>query len=452
MKQDYDVIVIGGGILGCFALRNLMRYNVSALMIERREDICSEITRSNLAVVYNGCDTKLGSIKNELCVRGNKNFGDVCAELGVEFSRCGSLMVCYGENGKDAITKKYEKGISCGIPGLKLISGDEARALEPGLSDDVIMALYSPSTGTVTPWELGIAAAENAVNNGADIICGEEVIGMDKTESGYTVHTNKSTYFARGIVNCSGINADKIHKFVSDAYIKIHTTGSELMVFTAEPPKHVIFSEQEDENNVTIVPTVHGEVLVGSTTSPYGRGYYASREGMFELESMIKRVMPSFPLETKIRSFGAVRPEPYKAEDKKNNDLSILDEGTLISFAGIKTPGLTCSSELGILAADNMAAALGAQKNPDFDPIRKPKRKVSEMPPEEWQELAKEHPEYANVVCLCKTVTEGEIIDSIKSGASTLSGVKHRTNACMGKCQGARCSCKIEALLSEVQK
>ena len=190
--KSVDVAVIGGGILGCFAARNLMRWNLSVVLIEKELDICTGITRANSAIVYAGYDNKTGSRKAELTVRGNASFDDLCRELEVPFSRCGSLLVTYDKESLAQLRRKGEQGIRNGVSGLELLTGGEAEAMEPMLAPGVAGALYAPTTGTVNPWQLGIAAFENAAANGMEPMLGTTVVGIRKTKFGYLVETDRS--------------------------------------------------------------------------------------------------------------------------------------------------------------------------------------------------------------------------------------------------------------------
>ena len=200
--KSVDVAVIGGGILGCFAARNLMRWNLSVVLIEKELDICTGITRANSAIVYAGYDNKTGSLKAELTVRGNASFDDLCRELEVPFSRCGSLLVTYDKESLAQLRRKWEQGISNGVPGLELLTGGEAEAMEPMLAPGVAGALYAPTTGTVNPWQLGIAAFENAAANGMEPMLGTTVMGIRKTKFGYLVETDRSELRCRAHQLC----------------------------------------------------------------------------------------------------------------------------------------------------------------------------------------------------------------------------------------------------------
>jgi glycerol-3-phosphate dehydrogenase len=182
--NEYDVIVIGGGLLGCFAARNLTRYNIKIALLEKREDLCTGISRANTAIVYSGCDTKPGTLKTSMCVRAAQGFAELCKELGVRYSPCGSIMVCFGERGAGVLRKKLRDGIENGVRGIRLLTRDEVLELEPNIAENVHSGLFVPDTGTVMPWELCIAAAENAVQNGAEIILNTEVLGIRNSEFG----------------------------------------------------------------------------------------------------------------------------------------------------------------------------------------------------------------------------------------------------------------------------
>ena len=211
MKR-YDAVVIGAGILGCFLARNLRRWNISTLLLDKENDVCRGITRANSAICYAGYDNKPGSRKAEMTVRGNANMAALCEELDVPFSRCGSLLVTYDPSAVSKLERKFQNGIQNGVPGLKLLSGAEAEAMEPMLKTGVTAALYAPSTGTVNPWQLGIAAFENAVSNGAEVQLNTEVLGIRKDEEGFVLETTGGTFHGRTVFNCAGLSADKVQE------------------------------------------------------------------------------------------------------------------------------------------------------------------------------------------------------------------------------------------------
>lgn len=433
--EHFDTIVIGGGVLGCFAARNLSRWNLTVLLIEAAEDVCTGITRANSAIVYAGYDMKPGTRKAEMTVRANASFDALCRELEVPFARRGSLMVCFGPTGEASLAKKLEQGRRNGVPGLKLLSGKEARDMEPMLSGKVTAALYAPSTGTVSPWELGIAAYENALQNGCTAKLNTRVTGIQKTQDGYCVETDKGSFSCRSVINCAGLQACHIQNYIYPGDTAIRTDAADYLVLDPliRTPKHIIFEETETGKGITAVPCVEGNLLLESPARASEIPYATTREGMAFTGKAASELLPALDTGAVIRSFGAVRPNPHRHDGSSIHDFCIEEPlPGFISFIGIKTPGLTCANELGQYAAEAVAKALSAVPNPDFDPHR-----------------AAITAEDDEIVCQCRNITKGQILEAIRRGAATVDGVKRRVGTGMGKCQGSRCAWEIEKLLEE---
>lgn len=432
----YDAVVIGGGILGCFAARNLRRWNISVLLLEKEDDVCKGITRANSAICYAGYDNKPGSLKAELTVRGNSNMEQLCRELDVPFSRCGSLLVTYDASSVEKMERKYQNGIENGVPDMKLLSGREAEEMEPMLRPGVVAALYAPSTGTVNPWQLGIAAYENALQNGAEARLGSEVLEILQTDCGYLVKTESESYRCQTVLNCAGLFADKVQEMVFAPSVRLHLDAAEYLVFdTRTPaPSCVIFHQaQSCGKGITAIPCVEGNLLISGVRKPLGTPFATTREGLLELHKDAKELMPNLDLSKIIRSFGAVRPNPYRDNGESIHDYSIENpEPGFYSLIGIKTPGLTCANELGLYLASQVAAYLRADRNPAFDPRR---QGIHE----------KDH----EIVCQCEGITKAEILEAIRRGAATVDAVKRRVGSGMGRCQGSRCSWEIEKILED---
>jgi glycerol-3-phosphate dehydrogenase len=434
--NQFDAIVIGGGILGCFAARNLRRWNITVLLLEREADVCTGITRANSAIVYAGYDNKPGSLKAELTVRGNANMGTLCEELEVPFSRCGSLLVTYDEGSIPRLEKKLRNAAKNGVPGVRMLSGEETEAMEPRLAKGVKAALYAPSTGTVNPWQLGIAAFENAVSNGADFRLNTEVLGIRRDEYGYAVETAGDTYFCKMVFNCAGLTADKVQEMAFPPSVRLELDGAEYLVLDkrAEKPSRIIFLQAEScGKGITAIPCVEGNLLVSGVRKPLSGPFATTAEGLEELHGATKELLPDVDSSLVIRSFGAVRPNPYVENGESLNDFCIENPAPgFYSLIGIKTPGLTASNELGLHLAAKAAAYLGAAENPRFDPTRKAIPRTG-----------------GEIICQCEGITRSEILEAIRRGATTVKGVKYRLGAGMGRCQGSRCSYEIQKMLEE---
>ena len=435
--RKFDAVVIGGGVLGCMTARNLRRWNISTLLLEKEDDICKGITRANSAIIYAGYDNKPGSLKAELTVRGNAGMDTLCRELDVPFSRCGSLLVTYDSAAVPRLKRKLENGIQNGVSGLRLLTGSEAETMEPQLAKGVAAALYAPTTGTVNPWRLGIAAWENAAQNGAELLCDTEVTGIEKVRDKFVLETNGGEFVCRMVVNCAGLCADKVQELAFSPSVRLDLDGAEYLVFDtrAKKPERVIFLQSEScGKGITAIPCTEGNLLISGVRKPMDLPFGTTAEGLGELHSATKELLLEMETDKIIRSFGAVRPNPYKENGENIPDFCIENPAPgFYSLIGIKTPGLTCANGLGMLLAEKAAAYLQAEENETFNPIRKAIPKIGGQ----------------EIVCQCEGICKEEILEAIRRGARTVEGVKRRLGSGMGRCQGSRCGYAIERILEE---
>ena len=434
--KHYGAIVIGGGILGCMTARNLRRYNISVLLLEKEDDVCRGITRANSAIVYAGYDNQPGSRKAALTVRGNANMEKLCEELEVPFSRCGSLLVTYEAASIPRLRRKLEQGRQNGVPGLRLLTGPEAEAMEPMLKKGVAAALYAPTTGTVNPWLLGVAAWENALQNGAAAMLNTEVVGIGREADGYVITTDRGEFGAKAVFNCAGLSADKVQELAFPPSVRLKKDSAEYLVFDSavKKPERVIFLQAAScGKGITAIPCVEGNLLISGVRKPLERPFATTREGLEELRRDTKALLPQTDGSGIIRSFGAVRPNPYRSGGGDIHDFTVENPGPgFYSLIGIKTPGLTASNELGILLAEEAARYLKAEPNPAFDP-RRPAIRADD----------------GEILCYCGRVTRGAVLQAIARGAATVEAVKRRLGTGMGPCQGSRCGWRIAKILKE---
>ena len=459
-----DAAVIGAGILGGFAARALTQLDISVTVIEAREDVCTGVTRANTGIIYSGCDNAPGSVKAGMCVRANAGFDRLCRDLDVRFDRCGSVMAAFGPKAEAVLAKKLRRGMENGVPGMRILEAEELFETEPNLSREAVRGLYVPGTGTVDPWELGIAACENAAANGAEFRLNERLERMERDSGGFLLHTDRQTIRARAVINCAGLASAAVREMLCVPAVRIFPSGADYIVLDDTLRgyiRHVIFHEPEDGGKgLTLVPTVDGNILVGPTErdrslAPDGA---TAAEGLRELERLCALVCPGLPLTERIRSFSALRPDPRTVReeagswiptDRSLNDFTVYNEDGLISLLGIKTPGLTCAAELGRLCAELAGKALGSPgPNPDFDPCRRRIPRVHDMDETQRAAQIESDGDYGQIVCQCRDISLGEIREAIRRGAVTLDGVKRRAGTGMGRCQGGRCMSRILSLLS----
>ena len=448
MVETCDVIIIGAGILGCFAARALSMYDLKTIVLEKREDVCTMISKANTGIVYAGYDMHPGSLKAEMTIRSNAGFEQLCKELGVTYLKTGSIMVAYGPDGDQSLIRKMEQGKKSGVPGLHLITGKEAEQIEPNLRKGISSALYSETTGAVNPWDLGIAAYENAKANGVMFHFLESVMDIDCQNKRVSIKTQSNEYTAKVVINCAGSNTDSIREMAFAPSVRIRNTSADYLVYakgSASQISHVIFYEPEGkEKGLSIVPTEEGNLIIGATeSSKMDCADYATRaEDLSALLSFSSTILPSLEQDQLLNEFASVRPNPYLLQNPevKLNDFNILEDWPMISLVAIKTPGITCAAELGKYVSEKVIHHIGqVQTNPYYDPIRKP----IEHP--DMEHYKKEQD--GEILCHCNLVTEKMIREAIKRGATTLNGIRRRTRAGMGCCQGADCEEKILKIL-----
>ena len=464
--ERVDVVVIGAGLLGCFTARNLARYEMDILVLEKESDVSRGISKANTVIIYTGYDNRPGTRKSKLCIQANEAFDTLVGQLGVPFSRPGSLMIGFGPCADRVIRRKYTDGVSAGVKGLRLIDGNEAKKLEPGLADGITSALYSNSTGTVNPWELCIGAYENAKENGVQFRFGNEVRSVRHENGRFLVETDHDLFSAGAVVNAAGLNSDRVRELIKRPLLRLYPTAADYIVLdTSEGGKlnHIIFHEGEEGKGLTLVPTVDGNILVGPTNRDPEQeelshsGYSVSADGLAQLRSLCKTIAPSLDPEKQIRTFGSLRPNPYRVreesgrivrENERIRDFCFLEEDGFFSLIGIKTPGLTFSNELGRLTADKAAAFTGRTTlRRDFDPHRRPIVRTRDLTARERADMILQDQGYGEIICGCMEVSRSEIVQAAERGAHDFEAVRRRTGAGMGRCQGSRCRKKIWDIL-----
>ena len=449
----YDVIIIGAGVAGSAAARELSRYKVNACVLEKEEDVCCGTSKANSAIVHAGFDAATGSLMAKLNVEGNLMMPELAKELDFEFDPCGSFVVCLDEEQIPDLQKLYDRGIANGVKGMEIIT-DKARIkeMEPNLSDETVAVLYAPSAGIVCPFNLNIALAENAYTNGVDFKFNTEVTNIRKIDGGWALDTNNGTYETKYVVNAAGVYADVFHNMVSDDKIHITPRRGDYCLLDKSAGKHVshtIFAlPGKYGKGVPVSPTVHGNLIVGPTAIDIEdkEGTATTKAGIDELIAKAGMNVKDLPMRSVITSFAGLRAH----EDHHEFIIKELEEAPgFVDCAGIESPGLTSSPAIGKMVAGILKDSMGLEENPDFNGTRKGVLRPSTLSKEERAALIKENPAYGTIICRCEMITEGEILDAIRRplGARSLDGVKRRTRAGMGRCQSGFCSPRTMEIL-----
>lgn len=454
----YDVIIIGGGVSGAASARELSRYKIKACVLEKEEDVCCGTSKANSAIVHAGYDAVPGSLMAKLNVKGNEMMEQLSKDLDFPFRRIGSLVICLNETDMPKLQELYEKGLKNGVRDLKIISGEEAKAMEPNLDDQVCAALYAPTAGIVCPFELNIALAENACENGVEFRLGTEVENIVKIDGGYELLTNQGNFQTRYVVNAAGVYADRFHNMVSRKKIHITPRKGEYCLIDKTAGQHVsrtIFSlPTKYGKGVLVTPTVHGNLLLGPTANDIENkeGTNTTREGLDEVITKAGQSVKDLPMRQVITSFAGLRAH----EDGSEFIIGEVEDAKgFIDCAGIESPGLTSCPAIGEMVADILKEKMRLEKKEHFIETRQGILDPNTLSTEEHAELIRKEPAYGNVICRCEMITEGEILDAIHRplGAKSLDGVKRRTRAGMGRCQSGFCSPRtMEILARELGK
>ena len=450
----YDVAIIGGGVTGSAIARELSKFEVNAVVIEREQDLCCGTTKANSAIIHGGYDAKPGSLKAKLNVEGNKMFDELSKDLDFPFKRNGSLVVRTKDQDKEGLQKLYDQGIANGVEGLRIIERDELIKMEPNLADDVVDALYVPTGGIVCPFNLNYALAENAADNGVEFKLSTKVEKVAKTGDHYTITTNAGDIEAKTVVNAAGVYADEINNMVSSKKLHIVARRGQYELLDKSAGNHVshtIFQlPSKMGKGVLVTPTVHGNLLVGPTAEDIDNkeGVNTTAEGLGGLAATSALSVKNVPMRQVITSFAGLRAH----EDGGDFILGEAEDAEgFFNAAGIESPGLSSAPAIGVMIAKEVAEKLSLSENKNFNGKRKGILNPATLSLEERNELIKKNPAYGQIICRCESISKGEMLDAINRtlGARDLDGVKRRTRGGMGRCQGGFCSPRVMELLEQ---
>ncbi len=448
----YDVAVIGCGIIGAAAAYELSHFKLNIVVLEAENDVADGTTKANSAIIHAGYDPKPNTEMARLNVEGSALAKDICKRLDVPYMQCGSLVLAFSDEDMLHIKKLYENGTANGVPDMRIISGDEVRKMEPYLSQEVVGALHAPSAAIVNPWDYALAMAETAAVNGVDIKLRSKVVAIKKLDNLFEIHTPSGVYTAKAIVNAAGVHAGEVHEMVAQPSFKMHPSSGEYYLMDKSEgglAGSVIFQcPTKEGKGVLVAPTVHGNLIVGPDAVPCeADDVKTTAEGLDYVARVGKKSLPALDVRACIRNFAGVR-----ANTDRDDFIIEAAEGVhgFIDAAGIKSPGLSAAPAIakkicGLLCEAGIEMLI----KDSYKDERKIKR-FKQLSPDKKQALIRENPAYGRVICRCETITEGEILDAIRSPITPCSvdGIKRRCNAGMGRCQGGFCGPRVVDILA----
>jgi len=449
----YDVAIIGAGVVGGMVARKLAAYRLRVCLLEKNNDVAMGATRANSAIVHAGFDAKEGSLKAKFNVQGSEMMESVARELGVKYQKNGSLVVGYHEEDVPVLEELLHRGQTNGVRDLRLIDRAELRSLEPHIKETAICALYAPTGGIVCPYELTLAAIGNAMDNGVELKRNFCVQSIERIENGFKISAGTEAIEARYIINAAGLFSDRIAAMVGDQSFNVHPRRGEYILLDKECGnlvKHTIFTTPSKMGKgILVTPTVDGNLLTGPTSVDMEdkENTATTQDGLAQVKMQAGDMVAGIPFQKQITSFCGLRAVGSTGDFIINSPVP-----GFINLAGIESPGLTASPAIAEYAAELLREqGLVMEEKSDFNPIRKPMHAFREATIDEKNAMIKQNRSYGKIVCRCEGVTEGEILDAIKANPRPmdLDGVKRRTRAQMGRCQGGFCGPNIVELLAQ---
>lgn len=449
----YDVAIIGAGVVGGMIARELSFYNIKVCLLEKENDVATGATKANSAIVHAGFDAKEGSLKAKLNVRGSKMMPEIAKALGVKYINNGSLVVGFNEEDEKTLEGLLNRGNANEVEGLRILNRNEILEIEPNIGKDVTCALYAPTGAIICPYDLAVSAIGNAMDNGAELKCNFEVTDIEGKGDFYTLKSENEKVDARFVVNCAGVYSDKVARLAGDDTFDVHPRRGEYVLLDKDCGKlisHTVFvTPSKMGKGILVSPTVDGNLLLGPTAVDGEDKTDKSicPDFFSSIYSVAERSVCGIPKNKTITSFCGLRSVGSTGDFIINTPME-----RFVNAAGIESPGLSASPAIAEYVRELLAeSGLALEKKENPITTRRSMHAFRDATREEKNLMIKQNPAYGRIVCRCEGVTEGEILDAIRINpkATDLDGVKRRTRAQMGRCQGGFCSPYIIELLSK---
>lgn len=459
MKDLYDVLIVGGGVVGSAVARELFRYQLKIGVLEKNLDVCYETSGRNSAVVHGGFAYDTGSLKARLCVEGNRMMGDLAEELDFPFLRCGKVLVGNTPEDMETLKRTISQGEANGASGLRLIGKEELHRLVPAVVGE--FAMLSEKSGILDPFQYTIALAENAHANGVDYYFDHEVTAIRRLENGgYCLSTPHGEYESRWVVNAAGLGCKTISDMLGITGYRVIGSKGDYIILDKRVgpllPMPVYPVPSNTYMGIHVTNTIDGNVIVGpnaETVSDFGY-YGVPQKNIDYLRDSASALWPHIERGNYIRNYSGILPK-WVDENGVIQDFKIEIQDDIaphvVNLVGIESPGLTAAVPIARYAIGLMKEREELKENPDFNPRRKGIVRFAGLSREEQERLIRENPDYGEIVCRCEKVTRAEILQAIHNplGVDTMAGIKYRTRAMMGRCQGGYCQMRVEQMLEE---
>ena len=451
--MQYDVVVIGAGVVGALISLELSKKDIRVAILDKCNDVAMGTTKANSAIVHGGFDAANGTLKAKLNVRGTALMPQLCADLAVPYRNNGSLVLAFSEEEMEHVHTLYERGQKNGVPRLSVIDKAAVKAMEPHVSDEVVGALLSETAGIVCPYELTIAATEVAVTNGVEFLRNCAVESIQANNDGFVLSTTCGEIEASYVINAAGVHADDVARMIGDDSITIIARKGEYYLLDKSYgyiADHTLFQcPTKMGKGVLVTPTVDGNLLIGPSALDVEDkdDVDTTAEGLSFILEKAKKTVPELNTRGAITSFAGMRAHPLTDDfiigfSEKND--------RFLNVAGIESPGLSAAPAIAEMVRDLLTEKAALSEKVQYKTKRTPPVRFRHMSKAEREALIAKNKAYGRVICRCETITEGEILDAIHApaGARDVDGVKRRTRAGMGRCQGGFCGSKVLEILA----
>ncbi len=441
--KKYDVIIVGAGVIGCAIARELSRYQLQVAVLEKENDVSCGASKANSGIVHGGFDAKAGTNKGYFSRRGNRMYAKLNEELNFGYLECGSLVLAYDDKEYETLLRLKENGEKNGVDDLQILDHEAVIAMEPHVSTKVKYALYCPSSGVTSPYELTIALCDNAIENGVDVFLNTEVTDITLNPSTqarprFDVITREEVYQGDYIINAAGVFSDRIAQMVGITDFTIIPRKGEYILLDKKQghlAKHVLFQTPTAKGKgILVTRTFHGNLMLGPNAQEVATrdAIGTNEEVLTYIVDTARKSIPDFDMRFMLTSFAGLR------ATSSTHDFIVgrSQVDGFIQAAGIESPGLTSAPAIAQFVAKTLEeSGLALEKNPTFNPNRPP--------------IIQKQDE--DIICLCEHVSKKEIIDALSRGLyiDHIDGVKRRTRATMGSCQGHRCRQKVAKIIAQ---
>ncbi|MDR3259065.1 MAG: NAD(P)/FAD-dependent oxidoreductase [Fusobacteriaceae bacterium] len=458
MKEIFDVIIIGGGLVGSAIARELSRNKLKIGVLEKNLDVCYETSGRNSGVIHGGFAYDVGSLKAKFCIEGNTEMEHVAKELDVQFIRCGKVLVGNTSEDMEQLKRTIAQGEKNGSVGLRIVDYDELHKLVPAVVGK--FAMFSPNSGIIDPFNYNIALAENAHENAVQYFFDYEVKNIKRVDNIYEIMTNNDIFYTRWVINSAGLGSGKVSEMLGIKGYKVIGSKGDYIVLDkvtgALLPMPVYPVPSNTYMGIHVTNTIDGNVTVGPNAEIVDDfAYYGvSQKDMEYLAESASNLWPHIYKSQYIRNYCGILPK-WVDDNGKIQDfkIEILDDiaPNAVNLVGIESPGLTSALPIAryVVRLINEREKLIPKDN--FNPKREGIVHFEKLTDEQRSKLIEKNPDYGELICRCEKVTKAEILQAIHNplGVKSVVGIKYRTRSMMGRCQGGYCQMRIVQMIEE---